>query len=147
MENHRNRKLANTRQKVFDLRRNHRSDCVGICSDILGTSVRFRSESLFAFSRNECSFSVGTCTRRAKAHVALLFAGAAFFGFGFALAALRPTYWLFGLALIVMGLSAQTLTTTVVSTVQLSTDPNMRGRVMAILLAIALGGAPLAPPS
>ena len=62
MENHRNRKLANTRQKVFDLRRNHRSDCVGICSDILGTSVRFRSESLFAFSRNECSFSVGTCT-------------------------------------------------------------------------------------
>ena len=36
--------------------------------------------------------------------------------------------------------------TTANSIVQLSTDPLMRGRVMAILLAIALGGTPIGAP-
>jgi MFS family permease len=84
--------------------------------------------------------------RREKPHIAILFAGAAVFGFGFALAALMPNYWLFGLALIVIGVSAQTFTTTTISTVQLLTEPAMRGRVMAILLAIALGGTPIGAP-
>jgi MFS family permease len=83
---------------------------------------------------------------RAKPHIALLFAGAAIFGFAFALAAIMPNYWLFGCALVVIGVSAQTFTTTVNSTVQLSTEPAMRGRVMAILLAIALGGTPVGAP-
>jgi MFS family permease len=68
------------------------------------------------------------------------------FGFGCGLSAIMPTSWLFGLALIVVGVSAQTFTTTVNSTVQLSTEPAMRGRVVAILLAIALGGTPLGAP-
>jgi MFS family permease len=84
--------------------------------------------------------------RRAKPHIALLLAGAAIFGAGFALAAIMPSYWLFGLALILIGVSAQTFTTSVNSLVQLSTDPVMRGRVMAILLAIALGGTPIGAP-
>jgi MFS family permease len=84
--------------------------------------------------------------RREKPHIGILFAGAAVFGFGFALAAFMPNYWLFGLALIVIGVSAQTFTTTTISTVQLLTEPAMRGRVMAILLAIALGGTPLGAP-
>jgi MFS family permease len=84
--------------------------------------------------------------KREKPHIAILFAGAAVFGFGFALAALMPNYWLFGLALIVIGVSAQTFTTTTISTVQLLTEPAMRGRVMAILLAIALGGTPIGAP-
>ena len=60
-----------------------------------------------------------------------------------ALAALMPSYGLFGLALVVIGVAAQTFTTTANSAVQLSTEPAMRGRVMAILLAIALGGTPI----
>ena len=84
--------------------------------------------------------------RRANPHIALLSAGAGIFAFGFALAAIMPNYWLFGLALIIIGVSAQTFTTTANSTVQLSTDPVMRGRVMAILLAVALGGAPIGAP-
>jgi MFS family permease len=84
--------------------------------------------------------------RRAKPHIALLLAGAAIFGAGFALAAIMPSYWLFGLALILIGVSAQTFTTSVNSLVQLSTEPVMRGRVMAILLAIALGGTPIGAP-
>ena len=57
-----------------------------------------------------------------------------------------PNYALFGVALVVIGVAAQTFTTTANGTVQLSTDPRMRGRVMAILLAIALGGTPIGAP-
>jgi MFS family permease len=43
-------------------------------------------------------------------------------------------------------LSAQTFTTSTLSLVQLSTEPVMRGRVLAILLAVALGGTPVGAP-
>ena len=84
--------------------------------------------------------------RREKPHIAILLAGGAVFGFGCALSAIMPNYWLFGLALVLIGVSAQTFTTTVNSMVQLSTEPAMRGRVVAILLAIALGGTPIGAP-
>ncbi len=45
-----------------------------------------------------------------------------------------------------IGISAQTFTITANSTVQLSTEPAMRGRVMAMYLAIALGGTPIGAP-
>jgi MFS family permease len=83
---------------------------------------------------------------RARPRVALLLAGAGMFGLGCALAAIMPSYWLFGGVLVVIGVSAQTFNTGANSMVQLSTDPVMRGRVMAILLALALGGTPLGAP-
>lgn len=84
--------------------------------------------------------------RREKPTMALLLMGAGIFGAGLTLAALMPNYWLFGLMLIVIGVSAQTFTTSANSTIQLSTEPAMRGRVMAIFMAIALGGTPLGAP-
>jgi MFS family permease len=84
--------------------------------------------------------------RREKPSIAHLIVGTTMFGFGLTLAAVMPTYWLFGLALIVIGVSAQTVTTSTISLVQLSTEPVMRGRVIAILLAIAMGGTPLGAP-
>ena len=84
--------------------------------------------------------------RRSRPRFALLFAGAAVFGFGFALASVMPNYWLFGLALIIIGIAAQTFTTSTVSLAQLSTEPAMRGRVIAIFLAIAMGGTPIGAP-
>ena len=57
-----------------------------------------------------------------------------------------PTYWLFGVVLVVIGVSALTFTNSSNSLMQLSTEPAMRGRVMAILLAIALGGTPIGAP-
>jgi MFS family permease len=57
-----------------------------------------------------------------------------------------PNYWLFGIMLVVVGVAAQTFTTTTNAVVQLSTEPTMRGRVVAILLAIALGGTPIGAP-
>jgi MFS family permease len=84
--------------------------------------------------------------RRERPRVAYLAAGTAVFGAGFVAAALMPNYWLFGLTLMVVGVSAQTFSTTALGTVQLATDPAMRGRVMAILLAIAMGGTPIGAP-
>ena len=57
-----------------------------------------------------------------------------------------PNYLAFGIALFVVGLAAQTFTTSTNSLVQTSTEPHMRGRVIAILLAIALGGTPVGAP-
>jgi MFS family permease len=84
--------------------------------------------------------------RRPKPRIALLSVSTALFGLGFALAAIMPTYILFGLTLSLIGLSAQTFTTTANGAVQLASDPAMRGRVMAILLALALGGTPIGAP-
>jgi MFS family permease len=84
--------------------------------------------------------------RQTKPHFGILLAGASFFGIGCTLAALAPNYWLFGIFLILIGVSTQTFTTSTNSLVQISTEPVFRGRVVAILLAIALGGAPLGAP-
>ena len=84
--------------------------------------------------------------RRERPRISLLFVGSAVFGGGLTLAALAPGYWWFGAALALVGLASQTFNTTLNATVQLSTDPVMRGRVMAILLAVALGGAPIGAP-
>lgn len=84
--------------------------------------------------------------RRARPRITLLFVSAAIFGVSLALAAIMPNGALFGIVLVIVGVSAQTFSTSTNSFVQLSTDPDMRGRVMAILLAIALGGTPIGAP-
>ncbi len=72
--------------------------------------------------------------------------GAAVFGIGFLIAAIAPDYWTFAAALIVIGAAALTFTNTSNSLMQLSTEPAMRGRVMALRLAVALGGTPIGAP-
>jgi MFS family permease len=84
--------------------------------------------------------------RRARPTIQLLVIGAALFGVGCALAAVMPDYRLFGVVLVVIGAFAQTFTTSANSLVQISTTPEMRGRVVAILLAIFVGGTPIGAP-
>jgi MFS family permease len=83
---------------------------------------------------------------REKPRFKYLLIGAAFFGVGCAMAAIAPNYWLFAGALVIIGVAALTFMNTSNSLMQLSTEPAMRGRVMAIRLAIALGGTPVGAP-
>jgi MFS family permease len=75
-----------------------------------------------------------------------LMLGAAIFGLGCTLAALAPDYWLFAAALVVIGVAALTVMNTSNALMQLSTEPAMRGRVMALRLGVALGGTPIGAP-
>jgi MFS family permease len=84
--------------------------------------------------------------RRIRPDIQLLVMATAVFGVGCAIAALMPNYILFGLVLLGVGIFTQTFTTSANSYVQLSTDPAMRGRVIAIMMAIFAGGTPLGAP-
>ena len=83
---------------------------------------------------------------RDKPRFSLLLIGAGVFGFGCALAAIAPNYWFFAGALVVIGVAALTFTNTTNSLMQLSTEPAMRGRVMALRVGIGLGGTPIGAP-
>jgi MFS family permease len=84
--------------------------------------------------------------RRGNPNMQVLLVGALLFGLACGFAALTPTYIVFGLVLVIVGFAVQTFTTSTNSLVQLSIAPQMRGRVLAILLAIALGGTPVGAP-
>ncbi len=76
-----------------------------------------------------------------------LVVGATFvFGLTSVVAALMPTYELFAVMLVPVGLSSLTLMTAANATVQMTTAPHMRGRVMALYMAIFMGGTPLGSP-
>ncbi|HEX4779429.1 MAG TPA: MFS transporter [Usitatibacter sp.] len=105
-----------------------------------------------AFGLLSSMLAIGSVTgalfaaRREKPRLMLLLAGASIFGVGLTVSALMPTYALFGISLILVGWSAQTFNTTANSSVQLLTEPVMRGRVMAIYMGIAMGCTPLGAP-
>ncbi len=87
-----------------------------------------------------------TASRSERARMTFFAVAALAFGAALAFAASMPHYWFFGFALILVGCAAQSFTTTAISAIQLWTDSTMRGRVMAIFLAITLGGTPLGAP-
>jgi MFS family permease len=83
---------------------------------------------------------------RERPSFALLIGGVALFGVACAVAALMPDYALFAGALIVIGIAAMTFANSSNTLMQLTTDSTMRGRVMAIRLAIMMGGTPIGAP-
>ena len=89
--------------------------------------------SLFAASRSKIGF------------VSLL-VGAAVFGVGCTMGAIAPGYWLYAAAMVVIGVSLLTFTNGTSTLMQLSTEPAMRGRVLAIRIAVALGCTPIGAP-
>ena len=84
--------------------------------------------------------------RRARPRLRILLVALVGFTISSGLAAVAPTYLLFALALVPVGLSALTALTTANAMVQLSVDAAMRGRVMALYMAIFMGGTPLGAP-
>lgn len=75
-----------------------------------------------------------------------LLTGTLLFGVGCLAAAVTPSYWWFALTLILIGLAAMTFLNTSNSLMMISTDQDMRGRVMALRFAITMGGTPIGAP-
>jgi len=84
--------------------------------------------------------------RRPNPRLRVLLVAYAAFAVASAAAALAPSYDWFALLLIPVGLSALTVLTTANSMVQLSVAPAMRGRVVALYMAVFMGGTPLGSP-
>lgn len=84
--------------------------------------------------------------RRGRPRLRLLLGALGGFAFFCTLAAFAPTYGTFALLLVPIGLCALTVMITANSTVQLSTEPQFRGRVMSLYTAIFLGGTPIGAP-
>jgi MFS family permease len=75
-----------------------------------------------------------------------LMTGSAIFGLGCAVSAVAPGYWFFAAALVFTGVAALTVSNTSNSLMQITTEPSMRGRVMALRMAINQGCTPLGAP-
>ncbi len=84
--------------------------------------------------------------RRVTSRMRLLLGAAALFGSLEAIAALSPSLWLFTGLLVAVGIFGITVNTTANSSVQLASDPAMRGRVMSLFMMVFVGGTPLGGP-
>jgi MFS family permease len=84
--------------------------------------------------------------RREKPRIVVIGLAALGFGLSMLASAIMPSYWSFAVVLIVVGLSALTMMTSANAYVQTTTAPHMRGRVMALYMAIFAGTTPLGAP-
>lgn len=75
-----------------------------------------------------------------------LLLGTAVFGVGATAAALAPGFWSFAGALVVTGAAALLFINSTNSLMQLTTEPALRGRVMALRVGVALGCTPFGAP-
>ncbi|GAA1995248.1 MFS transporter [Isoptericola halotolerans] len=84
--------------------------------------------------------------RRDRPRVRLVIGSAFAFAVATAVMALMPTFPAFVVACVPVGLASLTMMTAANSTIQTSTDPAMRGRVMALYMMVFLGATPIGSP-
>jgi MFS family permease len=84
--------------------------------------------------------------RRSRTGLRIMVATALAFGVFEVATGLMPTYWAFLVLLVPTGAAVISFTTTANASVQLTTAPDMRGRVMGIYMLVFLGGAPAGAP-
>ncbi|MFI9354590.1 MFS transporter [Streptomyces lydicus] len=84
--------------------------------------------------------------RRASSRLRLLVGAAMLFGALEITAALAPSFWIFAALLAPIGMVGLTINVTANSSVQMATDPLMRGRVMSLFMMVFMGGTPLGAP-
>jgi MFS family permease len=105
-----------------------------------------------AFSLLSSIMAVGTVSGalfaagQKRASLSSLLAGAGVFGLGCTLGALAPGYWWFAAALAVSGAAVLIFANGTNSILQLSTEPSMRGRIMALRVGVGLGGMTIGAP-
>ncbi|GAA3118372.1 MFS family permease [Kribbella aluminosa] len=84
--------------------------------------------------------------RRVRIRARLVIGAAVLFGLFEIVSALMPTYLTFALVLPLVGLTSLTMLTSANATMQLSIEPTMRGRVMALYMTVLMGGTPIGGP-
>ncbi len=84
--------------------------------------------------------------RRDKARIRVVIAGTLLFAVAGAVSAFMPTYWAYAVCLMFTGFAVVTMLTTANGYVQTTTDPILRGRVLALYMAILMGGTPIGAP-
>lgn len=84
--------------------------------------------------------------RRNTSRMRMMVGAAALFGVLELAAALSPSFWLFAALMLPIGMMGLTFNVTANSSVQLATDPVMRGRVMSLFMMVFVGGTPFGGP-
>jgi MFS family permease len=84
--------------------------------------------------------------RRVTTRRRLLVGAALLFGVLEMAAAVTPFFWLFAALMVPVGIFSLTFNVTANSSVQLATDPAMRGRVMSLFMMVFVGGTPIGGP-
>lgn len=84
--------------------------------------------------------------RRDRARVRVLIFAAGLFGAASVVSAAMPTYWTYAIVLVFVGFSTVTMLTTANGYVQTTTDPALRGRVLALYMAVVMGSTPIGAP-
>lgn len=81
----------------------------------------------------------------ARGFVTLIWS-AALLGIGFTLGGVSSTYWTFAASLALIGIGYLAFVNATNPIMQLSTEPSMRGRVMALRIGVGLGATPVGAP-
>ncbi|MFJ5264309.1 MFS transporter [Streptomyces sp. NPDC088387] len=84
--------------------------------------------------------------RRGTARLRVLSGAALLFGALEIVAAATPSLWMFALLMIPLGVFGMTVNVTANTSIQMTTEPAMRGRVMALYMMVFLGGSPVGAP-
>jgi MFS family permease len=84
--------------------------------------------------------------RRSGPRLRFMLGGALSLGAFTLLASISPTFWIYAAVLIPVGLASITFLNSCNTTIQLSVEPQFRGRVLALYLAILQGGTAIGAP-
>lgn len=84
--------------------------------------------------------------RRKTMRMVYIVGGALAFGVTVGVAAFMPSFALYAIALVPVGLASLTFMNACNTTVQLTTDSAMRGRVLAVYMVVMQGGTPIGAP-
>ena len=84
--------------------------------------------------------------RRRSSRLRLLVLAAMAFGLLEIVVSFSPTVWLFSLLLLPIGMLGLTTNVSANTSVQMASDPEMRGRVMSLYMMVFVGGTPIGGP-
>lgn len=84
--------------------------------------------------------------RRSGPRLRFLLGGALGLGFFSLVASVMPSYWLYAGVLVLVGLASLTFLNSCNTSIQLSVEPQFRGRVLALYMGVLQGGTALGAP-